>query len=316
MSVRWRLIAVFHWALLSLLASGQAQSQAMDEHRESSGHVAETKDTDNQLDELLASEKDPRVRFKELLRFNLSHRYLMGEVYLGAHGELFGGPHYGTTSPAGLVYYEYQGGLLLITLSALPELGLNALGRFAQVAPDGRVTCFVNESEVTGDVSSVPRFWPVPDDARPPRALNAGEIIFHPTPGSHPKDYPPPEGATGWAFVDIKGTLIVPLSGDPRPENVVWMVPWVGGGFRLVYGGPRRYGELMMAVASSGAVTLGANSSYTLESRHSSEKSWILSKDNRAIMIPPGYSMHPLTDGMVRFWQSENGDIHYVGTRF
>lgn len=313
MSVWWRVIAVFHLMLLATSVGAQPGSQA---HRERGDKIAKTKDTDTQLDELLASKKDPKIRFGELLRFNLSHRYLMGEVYLGSHGELFGGPHYGTTSPVGLVYYEYQGGLLLITLSALPELGLNALGRFAQVAPDGRVTCFVNESEVTGDVSSVPRFWPVPDDARPPRGLRPGEILFYPMPGSHPNDFPPPEGATGWAFVGIKGTLIMPLPGESRPENIVWVVPSLEGGFRLVYGGPRRYGELMMAVTSSGKVTVGANSSYALESRYSSEKSWILTKDNRAIMIPPGYSMHPLTDGMVRFWQSENGDIHYVGTRF
>ena len=156
----------------------------------------------------------------------------------------------------------------------------------------------------------------MPDDGRPLRALRSGEILFHPSPGSHPNDYPPPEGTTGWAFVGIKGTLIMPLPGEPRPENVVWVVPLLEGGFRLIYGGPSRYGELMMAIAPSGEVTLGMNSPYTLKSRYSSEQSWILTKDSRAIMIPPGYSMHPLSDGMTRYWQSENGAIHVVVTRF
>jgi len=271
--------------------------------------------SDIELDRLLSSTKEKRERVSDLFRFNFSHRNLIGDVYLGAHGELFGGPHHKLTVPSSLLYYAYRGGLLLVALSDFPELGLDAAQIYAYVSPTGDITYTITDKEAPADLSSRPAYWPAPDDARLLRPLKPGEVLFRPTPGCHPQDFPPPEGSTGWAFQALSGSLVVPLPGDARPENVVWVVPEADGGFRLLYGGPKRHGELMMAVSPSHKVTLGPNSLYTLQSREGRDKQWIFSGEHGPIMIPSGYSVSPLTDGTLRFWQSSEGSITHEVTR-
>lgn len=272
--------------------------------------------SDIELERLLSSTKEKRARVSDVFRFNFSHRHLIGDVYLGAHGELFGGPHQKLTVPASLLYYAYRGGLLLVPLSDFPELGLDAARIYAYVSPAGHIIYTVTNEEAPADLSSRPNYWPAPDDVLPPRPLRPGELLFRPTPGSHPRDYPPPEGSTSWAFQALSGTLVAPMPEDARPENVVWVIPEADGGFRLVYGGPKRHGELMMAVSPSHEVTLGPNSLYTLQSREGRDKQWIFSGEHGPIMIPPGYSVSPLTDGTLRFWQSSDGSIHREVARY
>ena len=300
-------------ALSCAVAMGENSARAETPSSPAAGYVAPSA-SDIELERLLSSTKDKRARVSDLFRFNLSHPLLTRQVYVGAHGEFF--DVHSLSGPTSLICFEYRGGLLLTTLSKIPELGLDALQVYAQVAPNGRITYLVADEDAPADLTSRPEYWPAPDDARPLRPLQPGEVLFRPTPGSHPRDCPPPEGSTGWAFRALSGTLVAPLPGDARPENVVWVIPEPDGGFRLVYGGPKRHGELMMAVAPSCEVTLGTNTPYSLKSRHTREKRWAISSDHGAIMIPAGYSMSPLTDGTSHYWQSNDGSVHSTFIRY
>ncbi len=114
----------------------------------------------------------------------------------------------------------------------------------------------------------------------------------------------------------IEGVLFVPKEGDPRPENVVWIVPQAQGGFNLVWGGLTQGGELMMVVENTGKIALGENTPYRQEARRQQLNRWILSRDGKPAMIPPGFSMHPLTDGMTTMWIGDDGEIRTVITRY
>jgi len=275
----------------------------------------DTSSTDRQLDEILEKQDGSRERFTELFRFGLENRPLVGEVHIGTFGEFFGPPHKGHTSPASLITFRHRGGLMMVAYSVYPELGLERGSRYASVEKNGAITYFIRDEDVKADLSSSPGHWPLSMESGLPRDLAPGEILFRHTPNWSTDFDPPPEGCTGWVFLGLGGTIIVPLPGDQRPENVVWVVPKREGGFDLVWGGPRRNG-LLMSVDKSCAVTLGENAPYRLETRRAGTIRWILSRDGAAAMVPPGYGMGPLTDGMSDAWISEDGEIHWTIIRY
>lgn len=139
-------------------------------------------ETDARLDTLLEGQDGSRARFTDLFRFGLMNRALIGEVYLGAFGELFGPPHKGPTSPASLVTYRYRGGLVLVAYSKYPELGLERGSQYAKVERDGAITYFVRDEDVAADLSSSPDRWPLSLEHGFPRNLEQGEILQRPTP--------------------------------------------------------------------------------------------------------------------------------------
>lgn len=240
----------------------------------------------------------------------------LDDVHVGAFGEFIGKPTRGIGAIGAMRVYQYDDGLLLCASEDMPALSMKKYDRFAHVDPGGQVASLVSDPAIAAKLSSMPRRWPVSLQDGRPRALEPGEILFSATPNYSSDGDLPPAGNKGWIMPGIEGVLFVPKEGDTRPENVLWVVPQAQGGFRLVWGGPKRGGELMMAVAKTGEVTLGESTPYDLELRRGGTKRWVLRHDGAAAMIPPGYCMGPLTDGMSDAWLSEDGEIHWTITRY
>lgn len=313
----WRVATLSIWTISVTLTWGAPPGPEVDRLVGRGPLEIELTETDAQLEDLLKSQNGSKERFADLFRFGLMNRPLIGEVHLGAFGELLGPPHKGPTSPASLVTFRYRGGLVLVAYSEYPELGLERGTQYAKVERDGAITYFVSDEDVAADLSSSPDRWPLSLEHGFPRNLEQGEILQRPTPNWGTDCDPPPEGSTGWAFMGLYGTLILPLPGDPRPDNVVWVVPKREGGFDLIWGGPRRRG-LLMSVAKSCEVTLGDDSPYRLETRGGGRWSWVFKDDHGAVMIPSGHSVYPLEDSgpvSTSYFLTESGDIVTQTTR-
>lgn len=241
----------------------------------------------------------------------------LDDVHVGAFGEFIGKPTRGIGAFRAMKVYQYEDGLMLCASEDIPALSMKQHDRFAHVDPGGQVTPLVSDPAIAAKLSSMPRRWPVSLQDGRPRALEPGEILFSPTPNYSTDGDLPLAGNTGWIMPGIEGVLFVPKEGDTRPENVLWVVPEAQGGFKLVWGGPTRGGELMMAVAKSGEVTLGENTPYSLESRRGGTKRWDLWRDREPAMIPPGFGMFPPLDGeMMSRWTLEDGEIHLDAVRY
>lgn len=239
----------------------------------------------------------------------------LDDIHVGAFGEFIGKLTRGIGAFRAMKVYQYEGGLLLCASEDIPALSMKLHDRFAHVNPGGQVTSLVSDPAIAAKLSSMPRRWPVSLQDGRPRALEPGEILFSPTPNYSTDADLPPAGNTGWVMPGIEGVLFVPKEGDPLPENVVWVVPQAQGGFKLVWGGPKRGGELMMAVAKTGEVTLGENTPYSLESRRGGTKRWVLRRGGEPAMIPPGFGMIPPL-GIESMWLSEDGEIHRNSVRY
>jgi len=240
----------------------------------------------------------------------------LDDIHVGAFGEFIGKPTRGIGAYRAMKVYQYDGGLLLCASEDIPALSMKQHDRFAYVDPGGQVTSLMSDSAIAAKLTSMPRRWPISLQDGRSRALERGEILFSPTPNYSTDGDLPPTGNTGWIMPGIEGVLFVPKEGDTRPENVVWVVPQAQGGFKLIWGGPKRGGELMMVVAKSGEVTLGESTPYNLESRRDELKYWMLTHAGKPAMIPPGFSMFPLTDGMTTMWIADDGEIRTVITRY
>lgn len=282
--------------------------------RAQSGHNPPVFQVETAGDDLPA--KDDTWNFWYFLYAHRGRWAYLDDVHVGAFGEFIGKPTRGIGAYRAMKVYQFEGGLLLCASEDIPSLSMKLHDRFAYVDPGGKVTSLVSDRDIAAKLSSMPRRWPVSLQDGRPRALEPGEILFNPTPNYSTDGDLPPAGNLGWIMPGIEGVLFVPREGDTRPENVLWVVPQAQGGFKLVWGGPKRCGELMMAVARTGKVTLGENTPYSLESRQGGPKRWVLSHDGEAAMIPPGYCMGPLTDGTSDAWLSEDGEVRWTITRY
>jgi hypothetical protein len=252
---------------------------------------------------------------RDFLREHDGRWEYLDDIHVGAFGEFIGKPTRGIGAYRAMEVYQYDGGLLLCASEDIPALTMKQHDRFAHVDPGGQVTSLMSDPAIAAKLTSMPRRWPVcPQDGRP-RALDPGEILFRPTANYSTDADLPPVGNTGWIIQGIEGVLFVPKEGDPRPENVVWILPQAQGGFQFIWGGPKRGGEFMMAVAKTGEATLGRNTPYNLESRRGGTKRWVLRRGGEPAMIPPGFGMFPPL-GIESMWLSEDGEIHRNTVRY
>ncbi len=309
MSKGWHVVATMLSQLVVFSSWGQQHVDAADKSWEEPESTHQIANTDARLDALLASDREPSIRLWEFLQFNRAYSHLVGEIYLGAHGEILGLPQTPIDLPTGITTYAYRGGLLLIAPSRFPELGLEPTGQFARVHPNGRITCYVQDDDVSADLSAMPRWWPTPEDGQSPQPPGYGEVLFLPPGEGHSRNNSPPAGATGWLIQGVRGYFYIPRNTDFPPEYAVWVIPEGDGGFRLLEGGPKGP-RLLMEVEASGTIRLSENSLYRESRQSRGPLRWVL-KDNRgrAALFPPGSGAFPLTDGTVRMQLSVDGAI-------